>query len=85
MGVPEVWRWSDRGLEFLHLQAHNHDQPTYQPDDRSRAFPSLLVADAARFLNQGLGADKSAWVRTFRAHVREQLLPRARPEPDVAG
>ena len=35
------------------------------------AFPALLVAEAARFLEQGRAANKTAWIRTFRAYVRD--------------
>src|SRR3954447_19962242 len=51
LGVPEVWRLSDHGLEFLHLQPDS----TYRAGDRSRAFPGLSLSEAARFLDQGLG------------------------------
>ena len=73
LGIPEVWRLEDEDLHFLHLQADG----TYQPSDRSRAFPELLLADAARFLDQGRDADKTAWIRAFRAWVRDTLVPRA--------
>jgi Uma2 family endonuclease len=72
LGIPEVWRIDeDEELQFLHLQPDG----TYQPHDRSRAFPALLVAEAARFLEQGQGANKTAWIRTFRAYVRDVLVP----------
>ena len=64
---------STRGLEFLHLQP----DATYQRGDRSRAFPALPVAEAARFLGEGARADKTAWIRSFRAYVRERMVPRA--------
>ena len=70
LGIPEVWRINDdEELEFLHLQPDG----TYQPRDRSRAFPALLVAETARFLEQGRNANKTAWIRTFRAYVRDVL------------
>jgi Uma2 family endonuclease len=72
LGIPEVWRIDDDQLQFLHLQPDG----TYQPSDRSRAFPALLVAEAARFLEQGRAANKTAWIRTFRAYVRDVLAPR---------
>jgi Uma2 family endonuclease len=77
LGIPEVWRIDDDELQFLHLQPDG----TYQPRDRSRAFPALLVAEAARFLEQGQGANKTAWIRTFRAYVRDVLVPRPPAEP----
>jgi Uma2 family endonuclease len=78
LGIPEVWRIDDdEELQFLHLQPDG----TYQPQDRSRAFPALLVAEAARFLEQGRGANKTAWIRTFRAFVRDVLVPRPPGRP----
>lgn len=72
LGVPEVWRSEGRTLQFLHLQADG----TYQPRATSRNFPTLRVSSLARFLKQGRTADKMAWIRSFRAFVREQVVPR---------
>src|SRR5206468_2120268 len=58
LGIPEVWRIDGEDLRFLHLQADG----TYQPRDVSRAFPSLSLSDAARFLEQGRRSDKNAWI-----------------------
>src|SRR3954452_16285076 len=41
LGVPEIWRLSDRGLEFLPLQPN----VTYRAGDRSRAFPDLPISE----------------------------------------
>jgi Uma2 family endonuclease len=72
LGVPEIWRIDDEDeLEFLHLQPDG----TYQPQAQSRAFPALLVSEAARFLEQAQGANKTAWIKTFRAYVREVIVP----------
>jgi Uma2 family endonuclease len=73
LGIPEVWLLDDEDLQFLHLQPDG----TYQPRDRSLAFPDFLLADAARFLEQSRNMDMPPWFRTFRAFVRETLVPRA--------
>jgi Uma2 family endonuclease len=78
LGVPEVWRLSDQGLELLHLQPDS----TYRAGDRSRAFPDLLASEAARFLHLGLDMDKTAWLRSFRAYVHVHLVPRPQERPD---
>ncbi len=79
LGIPEVWRIDDAdNLQFLHLQADG----TYQAQPNSRAFPSLLVAEAARFLEAGQRANKTAWIKTFRAYVRDVLIPQ---QPDAPG
>jgi len=79
LGIPEVWRVDDDEdeLQFLYLQPDG----TYLPQDRSRAFPSFLVTEAARFLEQGQGVDMTAWIRTFRAYVRNVLVPQNPPRP----
>lgn len=78
LGIPEVWRLSDVGLEFLHLLP----DATYRAGDRSLAFPAFQVSEAARFLNEALDANKTAWLRSFRAYVREHLVPRPEERPD---
>jgi Uma2 family endonuclease len=76
LGIPEVWRIDeDDELQFLHLQPDG----TYQARPQSRAFPALLAAEVARFLDQGQGANKTAWIKTFRAYVRDVVVP-ARPD-----
>jgi Uma2 family endonuclease len=67
MGIPEVWRFDDDELQFLHLQPDG----TYQLRDRSLAFPLLPLTDAARFLEQGQDSDKTAWIRGFQTFVRD--------------
>jgi Uma2 family endonuclease len=71
LGILEVWRVDGEDLHFFHLQADG----SYQPRDRSRAFPTLKLSDAARFLEDGESSSKNAWIRQFRTFVREVLLP----------
>ena len=75
MGVPEVWRSTGRSLQFLHLQADG----TYQARTTSRSFPTLTVASVAQFLKEGRTAHKTEWIRSFRAFVREKVVPDQRP------
>ncbi len=72
IGIPEVWRLDGEDLHFLHLQPDG----TYQPRDHSRAFPNFPLSDAARFLEEGRHTDINPWIRSFRAYVRETLVPR---------
>jgi Uma2 family endonuclease len=76
MGVPEVWRSTGRSLQFLHLQADG----TYQARTTSRNFPTLPVSSVAQFLKDGRTADKRVWIRSFRAFVREKVVPGQRPD-----
>jgi Uma2 family endonuclease len=70
--VPEVWRSDGRGLQFLHLQANG----VYQARATSRNLPTLRVSSVARFLKQGRTDDSTDWIRSFRAFVREKVVPR---------
>jgi Uma2 family endonuclease len=67
--VPEVWRSDGRSLQFLHLQANG----TYRRRTTSRNFPTLAVSSIARLLKQGRTTDSTAWIRSFRAFVREKV------------
>ena len=72
MGVPEVWR-SDRPNPPVPPSSSRRDlsAKNNQPE-----LPTLPVSSVARFLKEGRTADKTAWIRSFRAFVREQVLPR---------
>lgn len=73
LGVPELWRYDGGQLTVLVLQADG----TYAPQPESLAFPLLPMDAVARFLREGQSApDETAWIRSFRAWVRVQILPR---------
>jgi Uma2 family endonuclease len=71
LGVPEVWRSDGRTISFLHLQADG----TYRRMMASRNFPALPVSSVREYLKQGRSAEKTAWIRSFRAFVRKQVIP----------
>lgn len=75
MGVSEIWRSTSRSLQFLHLQ----EDETYQSRPTSRNFPPLTVSSVAQFLKEGRTADSTTWIRSFRAFVREKIVPGHRP------
>jgi Uma2 family endonuclease len=70
LGIPEVWHLTAGSFRFLHLQPDG----SYMERDRSRAFPTLPSAEVSRFLEQGRAGEDTAWVRSFRAYVREALV-----------
>jgi Uma2 family endonuclease len=80
LGVREVWRFDGQTLHFLHLQADG----SYQPRDVSLNFPGLPLATIAQFLEQGRNADKRAWIRSFRDHLRNLAAPRPQERPGGA-
>jgi Uma2 family endonuclease len=67
LGVPELWRQSASGLQFLTLNRPNE----YIPSARSIAFPFLAPADLERFLKMLYLLDSSKIRREFRQWVRE--------------
>jgi Uma2 family endonuclease len=69
LGIPEIWRLAAGSLQCLHLQPDG----TYQLRGSSLAVPALNSADLTRFLEQGRAGEVTAWIRSFRAFVRETL------------
>lgn len=67
LGIPEVWRSDGTTVIGLHLNADGR----YLQQERSWNLPFLRVAELGRFLSQFDGADETAWIRSFRAWVRE--------------
>jgi Uma2 family endonuclease len=72
LGVMEVWHSDGQNFRFLHLETDG----SYQPGATSRNFPGVQVLALAQFLEQGQTADSTTWIRSFRAFVREQIVPR---------
>ena len=68
LGVEEVWRFH-RGLELLVLEGGG-----YRLTDRSLNFPMLTLAEANRLLENTEMMGRVPWMRTFRQHVRENLV-----------
>jgi Uma2 family endonuclease len=71
LGVPEIWRFDGEALSILLLQPDR----TYQSSGTSRAFTFLPMGEIVRFLGEYEAANETAWRRSFRAWVREVLLP----------
>jgi Uma2 family endonuclease len=69
LGIPEIWRSDGAAIIALHLK----NDGRYQAQEFSWNFPFLRVADLNPFLAQLEGADETAWIRSFRAWVRETL------------
>jgi Uma2 family endonuclease len=67
LGVPEIWRYDGKKLEFLHL-----NESGYAEFATSRAFPFLAPTDVERFLEKSLNEGQSPALREFRQWVRTQ-------------
>jgi Uma2 family endonuclease len=70
LGVPEIWRWRKKGLAAYCLGTDGN----YVEREFSLNLPMLRVKDLEPFLNFELAADETAWIRQFRAWVRERFL-----------
>jgi Uma2 family endonuclease len=68
--VEEVWRY-DNGLSFL----SPGEDGTYEPVNPSRQLPLLSVEEAMRQLSAYRSMGRLDWMRAFRRHVREYLVP----------
>jgi Uma2 family endonuclease len=74
LGVPEVWRFDGETLQVFHLD----DDGRYVESASSRAFPQLPMAEFVGFIHQAGPMDKTAWIKGYRAWVREVIVPRAK-------
>jgi Uma2 family endonuclease len=70
LGVPEVWRWSKDELQAYSINADGG----YAEREFSLNLPMLRVKDLQPFLDFELSVDETAWIRKFRAWVRERFL-----------
>lgn len=74
--VPEVWRFDGETLRIARLQADG----TYTEVDTSVSLPSLSPAEVVRWIGLAEGQSQTAWLRQFRAWVRDELAPRIRDQ-----
>lgn len=70
LAVPEIWRWRKTGLAAYSLEQGGK----YVEREFSLNLPMLRVKDLEPFLEFEVAADESAWVRSFRAWVRERFV-----------
>ncbi len=68
--VPEVWRSTGRNVHSLHLQSDG----TYRRRATSRNFPTLPMSAVTQYLKEGQTSDATAWIRSFRAFVRQVVV-----------
>src|SRR5262249_38734570 len=71
LGVKEVWRFDGETLRFHHLGPAGE----YAVQERSHAFPHLAREELLRFLSESDSQDETRLGRSFRAWVREHVLP----------
>jgi Uma2 family endonuclease len=73
LGVPEIWRFDGRRIEFLVLLAGS-----YRARSASRAFPFIQASDLQRFLERLVKEGETTGLRAFRDWVREGIPSRPR-------
>ncbi len=78
LGVPEIWRFDGETLAVLLLGPEG----AYAPSLKSRAFPFLPMVEIVRFLVEHVPGEDTPWARSFRAWVRDVLLPLHRDPAD---
>jgi Uma2 family endonuclease len=69
LGIAEIWRWRKSGLTAYSLDTNG----TYVEREFSLNLPMLRVKELEPFLDFELSADETAWIRGFRAWVRERF------------
>jgi Uma2 family endonuclease len=68
IGVPELWLYDGETICVYELQTREG----YAKRDRSVAFPFLDLREVERFIAQfDEAANETAWIRSFRAWVRD--------------
>jgi len=68
--IPEVWRFDGENLKVLILGANGK----YKEKSKSLAFPSLPLADFARFIKKLGGADEVRLLKDFAAWLRAEVV-----------
>ena len=81
IGVPEVWRFDGEDLTVRLLQVDG----TYAVSPTSGSFPFLPMDEFVRFLQEYDSDEETRWGRSFRAWVREVLLPIYRADQAAPG
>lgn len=71
IGVPEIWRFDGEHLTVLLLRPDG----TYATSPTSSSFPFLPMGEILTFLEEFDATEETRWRRSFRAWVREVLLP----------
>lgn len=80
LGVREVWRFDGETLRVYRLRASKK----YEECEHSPTFPDLPLGEVLRTLGMIEGQSEARLVRSFRAWVREHVLPATRASKRVA-
>ncbi len=69
LGVPELWRWTRRGLQINLLREGNYVESNVSPN-----FPGIPIIELInRTVQQNLSVGRSQAIREFKCWVKENL------------
>lgn len=71
LGVPEIWRYGEDGIQIYCLTEGGE----YRVADRSAAFPFVTAAALARFLEQRRETEENSVIRAFVEWARTAYSP----------
>lgn len=66
LGIPEVWRYTKKGLKILRLQDGEYVDWEYSP-----TFPMISAALLTQFIKQRQTLDTNGVIRSVREYIRE--------------
>ena len=69
LGIPEIWRYNGRVLQFYQLVENQ-----YLEREFSCAFPLVSAAEMSEFIEQSKTIGEIALIKLFRVWVRNKLL-----------
>jgi Uma2 family endonuclease len=69
LGVPELWRYNGRVLNFYQLLGGKYVECEF-----SIAFPLVSVNDMSRFIEQSKTSGEITLLKSFRAWVRDRIV-----------
>src|SRR5438132_2187362 len=72
IGVPEIWRYDGHIVTLALLQ-----EGTYVAREESMAFPRLTRQVLSRFMEESKQQERTAWLRSVRAWVRQLSVSEA--------
>jgi Uma2 family endonuclease len=78
LGVPEIWRCRESGLEVYLL----NEIGEYQLSEESSIFPGVSIKEMVSFIYQHHAADLLTFLRSVRAWVRKKILPAWKDQRD---
>ena len=71
LGVPEVWIYDGEKLQVV----LRRDDESYEVSETSRSFPTLPMKDFTPWIEKAYEIDETAWIRSFRTWVRDNVKP----------